>query len=162
MGVACQAQRRRCAIFDQMQVPSALAIEPILMALVPDHLHFGQVTVINDQREFLAAVEDGIDSYCRHHIEEKQVSAQDLLNMLVQIIEEDQDPHTSQPVSYAERLGFNVGKIAGLLNPDLADPYYENLTFLEALSCKCKEEYQIVCPRDRHPFDIYVVTTIEK
>jgi len=138
---------------DQMQVPSTLAVEPTPKTFVPDHVQFGHVTVINNQREFLEAVEDGLDSYCRHHLNEKQVSAQALLNMLVQIIEEDQDPLTNQPVSYAQRLGFIVGKIAGLLNPDLADPYYENLIFLEALSCKCKEQYQIACHYDRDPFD---------
>jgi hypothetical protein len=146
---------------EQIHISFHHAFEPMTGVCVPDHVHLGRVTVINNQREFFEAVEDGIASYCELSLDKMQMSAQDILDLLVEIIKEDRDPVTNQPVSYAERLGFIFGKIAGLLNPDLADPSYDNLTFLQALSSKCKDSYEAVCDRDRHPLDHYFVVVAE-
>ena len=150
----------------QSEIRAFLAALPGDPAL-PEHVHFGQTTITNNHPRFLGAIESGIASYCELHVSpeqwrvlcsaQTQMSAQELLTLLVEIIEEDHDPTTGEPVSYADRLGFLVGKLVGLLYPDLADNYYSNLIYLEALSWRSKETYQLPCEQDEPPWRYSVV-----
>jgi hypothetical protein len=158
-----QSNMRACLQYVSPPDSAAASGDPAL----PDHVHFGQTTIINDHPRFFGAIESGIESYCELHVlpeqwralcsVQTQMSAQELLTLLVEIIEEDHDPATGEPVSDADRVGFLVGKLVGLLYPDLADDYYKNLIYLEALSWRSKETYQLSCEQDEPPWRYSVV-----
>ncbi len=56
---------------------------------LPDHVHFGQKTITNDNDEFLEAIGYCIESYCE--VEKTPKSAQDILRMLREIIESNKE-----------------------------------------------------------------------
>jgi len=97
-------------------------------------LHLGDVSITIDHEEFVDAIGYGLLSYFESgESENKQMSARDLLNDFKQTLKED--------IPLAWRIGFIIGEVAGLLNPDL-DKDDPALTYLESLSRKCQKSYQ--------------------
>ena len=140
-------------MFDQMQ---GLPLIPAA-SLLPDHVHLGHTLITNDHQEFVDAIGYGIESYCELHLEQTQMSAHQFFQEVQELVKPEDDPLTDEPFPDTWRLGFLVGRIAGLLHPDVANACYDQLTYLEALSWKCKTFHQCDCHGDRAPDEVYYV-----
>lgn len=121
-------------MLDQMQIPilvSPLSSEEPTSFIdpMPQQIVLGHTILTNDCEEFLQALDGGIESYCQSDYERASMTAQDLLNTLL-------DQHT--PLVW--RLGFLAGQVAGFLNPDIAETG-EPHSCVEVLSRKCKLLY---------------------
>jgi hypothetical protein len=103
---------------------------------MPDRVQVGHVTLINDNDEFLQAFDSGIMSYYEDtdEYEQQTRTAQDIFKDLLEALTTD-DPD----MTLSWRLGFAAGRIAGLLNPDLAEAY--RFRPLDSLSRKCAVLY---------------------
>lgn len=96
-------------------------------------LYLGQVHIRIDHDEFLDAIGYGMLTYFEsEEINIRQMSTCTLLKHCKETITDE------TPLAW--RIGFILGQFAGLLDPDLkeTDPH---LTYLEALSQKCKHLY---------------------
>ncbi len=69
-----------------------------------------------------------------------EMSAQELLDMLLETVLDERDDLTGKHVSYSWWLGFLMGQVAGMLHPDLVDTD-PTQTYLESLSEKCARLY---------------------
>jgi hypothetical protein len=124
-------------MLDQIQVPQMQKVTDPHMP-IPQYFPFGHVIITVDHEKFIAAIGYGMIAYFEADDDEKtQMSAQELLHDLKEILSDDDDDHTT-PLSW--RIGFLVGEIAGFLNPDLKedDP---SLSYLESLARKCQRLY---------------------
>ncbi len=104
---------------------------------VPARVRLGHLTLFNDNDAFLQAFESSIEMYYEdeQEYEQRTRTVQDLCRELLEILT---SPDLEMEVS--ERLGFAAGRIAGLLNPDLAETH-PGIKTLEALSRKCEVLY---------------------
>jgi hypothetical protein len=124
-------------MLDQRQVSTIVSSPPqeeetTFIHPMPQQVVLGHVTLTNDCEEFLQGFEGGIQAYCEGDYERTAMTAQELLNDLVETIQDD------TPLIW--RLGFIAGGIAGLLNPDIADTHTHH-SCVEVLSRKCKVLY---------------------
>jgi hypothetical protein len=124
----------------QTQTTSLISIAPASNEPILDHIQLGHITISNDNQMFLTALGYGIEAYCECDFDKRQMSAQELLDMLLETVLDERDDLTGKHVSYSWRLGFLMGQVAGMLHPDLvdADP---TQTYLESLSEKCARLY---------------------
>ena len=100
---------------------------------MPRQVTFGHLTLTNDQEAFLQAFDAGMQSYYELDYEKQQMTAQALLNDLLETIHCEDTP-------LAWRLGFIAGEIAGILNPDIAVTE-AHTPCLEVLTRKCQALY---------------------
>ncbi len=122
-------------MLEQMQVPQMQKVTDPHMP-ISQHFPFGHVIITVDHEKFIAAIGDGMMAYFEDGDDERtQMSAQELLDDLKEILHDDDDG-----TSLSWRIGFLVGEIAGFLNPDLKedDP---SLSYLESLARKCQRLY---------------------
>lgn len=98
-------------------------------------LHLGQVSITIDHDEFIDAIGYGIMCYFEtDENQRRQMSAQELLDDFKETLSD-----TTTPLPW--RIGFLIGELAGLLNPDL-DECDPTLTYLESLSSKYQRLYE--------------------
>ncbi len=104
---------------------------------LPARATLGHVTLINDNEAFFQGLNSSIEMYFEdeEEYEQRTRTANDLCQELLEILTE---LDAEVPLSW--RLGFALGRIAGLLNPDLAETN-PRMSCLEALSHKCEVMY---------------------
>ncbi|MDQ2887589.1 MAG: hypothetical protein M3Y39_16065 [Chloroflexota bacterium] len=124
----------------QIRTTSLIPIAPALNEPTLDHIQLGHITISNDNQMFLTALGYGIEAYCECDFDKRQMSAQELLDMLLETVLDERDDLTGKRVSYSWRIGFLVGQVAGMLHPDLVDTD-PTQTYLEALFEKCARLY---------------------
>jgi hypothetical protein len=125
-------------MLDQMQVSTVVSLLPqekrtTYISPMPKQIILGHTTLTNDSEEFVHGINGGIMAYCEIDYEHTQMAAQELLRDLVETLQDKSTP-------FAWRLGFIVGQVAGLLNPDIADTS-EDQSCIEVLSRRCKVLY---------------------
>ncbi|MGH2479511.1 MAG: hypothetical protein ACRDHW_07655, partial [Ktedonobacteraceae bacterium] len=84
---------------------------PPFLFPMPNQFDLGHVTLTNDCEEFVQGIDGGIESYFDSDYLQTTMTAQALLNDMRETLAED-------GTSLDWRLGFLIGRMVGLLNPD--------------------------------------------
>jgi hypothetical protein len=110
--------------------------EETFFSPMPAQVALGHLRVSNDCEEFLQALDAGMMCYYERDYKQETMQASAFLqDLLTNLADEGNEEN-----SLAWRLGFIVGKVLGLLNPDLDDISCQEC-WLEALSHKCQTLY---------------------
>jgi hypothetical protein len=124
-----------------LTTPATSALEAEEQSIFPDptpaRVRLGHLTLINDNEAFMQAFASSIEMYYEdeQEYEQRTRTVQDLCRELLEILTA---PDIEMELSW--RLGFAAGRIAGLLNPDLAEAH-PRIDTLETLSRKCAVLY---------------------
>jgi hypothetical protein len=113
--------------------------EKTFISPMPAQVVLGHLTLHNDCEEFLQALDAGMECYYGGDYKQVTMQASALLQDLQSNLEDEEDEEDDKS-SLAWRLGFIMGKVFGLLNPDLAltSP---RLPYLDVLSRKGQALY---------------------
>lgn len=104
---------------------------------------FGAIT-LECSPTFIKAVESGIDYGIEQTTDPSYVTCQEFIEDIVQCVTCDLDEQTARRIAADEHIGFIVGVLAGIFNPDLQDHKYCRFASVEALDHKSRELYYVL------------------